>query len=98
MRASRSRSAPRARARLCATGVGHPRSDHTHVFVRGVQVGCNRRIGDFQTGTSRSCGCEGFRPILGGLSEAGFAVASHEDDAPIAPLRSALPRTKEHLA
>jgi len=77
---------------------GHPRSDHNHVFVRGVRVGCNRRLGDFQTGMTWSCDCDGFRPIVGGLSEASFAAASDYDDAPITKLRSALPRTKEHLA
>lgn len=67
---------------------GHPRFDHTHVFVGGVRVGCNRRVGDFQTGTSWSCDCEGFRPIVGGLSQASFASAGAEDDAPMPRLRS----------
>jgi hypothetical protein len=66
---------------------GHPRADHSHVFVRGVDVGCNRRIGDFQTLTSRPCDCEGFRPITGSLSEASFAAPDDDQGAPPPLLR-----------
>lgn len=66
---------------------GHHRADHTQVFVRGVKVGCNKRIGDFQTGTSWSCGCQGFRPITGELSEASFAAANDEQETPLPQLR-----------
>lgn len=68
---------------------GHPRSDHTQVFVRGVRLGCDYRVGDFQTLTSQPCECEGFRPITGRLSEASFATTGAEDDGPIPRLRSA---------
>ena len=68
---------------------GHPRSEHTRVFVRDARTGCTRRVGDFQTFTSWACDCEGFRPVTGSLSEAAFAAATPdlEDGAPILPLR-----------
>lgn len=66
---------------------GHPRSDHSQVFVRGVHVGCDKRIGDFQTGTSWRCDCEGFRPITGSLSEASFAAADEESGMAMPLLR-----------
>ena len=59
---------------------GHPRGDHTQVFVRGVPAGCHRAIGDFQTLTHARCGCEAFRPIRGPLSDAGFAQPDPDAD------------------
>jgi hypothetical protein len=73
---------------------GHPRADHTHVFARGAPVRCKRRVGDFQTLTSRTCDCEGFRPITGELSEASFAAAGDEDDEPLPPLRTVRERSR----
>ncbi len=67
---------------------GHPRSDHSQVFVRGVHVGCNRRIGDFQTLTSGPCDCEGFRPITASLAEASFAAPDDDHEAPMPLLRA----------
>jgi len=60
---------------------GHPRGEHTRVFVHGASR-CNKRLGDFQAGTSWQCECEGFRPISGPLSDATFATAtpSSQDD------------------
>ena len=68
---------------------GHPRSEHTRVFVRDGRPGCNWRVGDFQTLTSWACDCEGFRPVAGSLSEAAFAETTPDSDcgAPIVPLR-----------
>jgi hypothetical protein len=66
---------------------GHPRADHTHVFVRATRVGCNRCVGDFQTLTSRPCDCEGFRPITGELSDASFAAPGAESDETFPSLR-----------
>lgn len=51
---------------------GHPRGDHTHVFVRGVPLGCRRVIGDFQSLSSWRCDCEGFQPVVGALADASF--------------------------
>jgi len=58
---------------------GHPRSDHTQVFVRGVPLGCKRQVGDFQALVSWQCDCEGFRPIAGALSDASFASEAEPD-------------------
>lgn len=66
---------------------GHPRSDHSQVFVRGVHVGCTKRVGDFQSGTSWLCDCEGFRPITGTLSDASFAVPDENEEAGMPSLR-----------
>jgi hypothetical protein len=67
---------------------GHPRGDHGQVFIRGVMPGCDRRIGDFQTLTSRTCDCPGFRPIKGPVSDATFARTDVEtDDPPLPQLR-----------
>jgi hypothetical protein len=68
---------------------GHPRSEHTRVFVRDGRPGFNWRVGDFQTLTSSECDCEGFRPVVGALSEAAFAAATPDQDAsaPILSLR-----------
>ena len=68
---------------------GHPRSEHTRVFVRAGRAACNRRVGDFQTLTSWACDCEGFRPVTGTLSEAAFAAATPDQggSASILPLR-----------
>ncbi|MGH3055972.1 MAG: hypothetical protein ACRDL7_13440 [Gaiellaceae bacterium] len=74
---------------------GHPRSDHSQVFVRGVHIGCNRRIGDFQTLTSGPCDCEGFHPISGSLSEASFAAPDDDHGATMAPLRVVRERPRE---
>lgn len=57
------------------------------MFVRGVHVGCNRRIGDFQTLTSGSCDCEGFRPITGNLSDANFAAPDEDHETAMPSLR-----------
>ncbi len=54
---------------------GHKRSDHRQVLVRGEST-CNKRLGDFQTGMSWPCECEGFQPVKGLLSDATFASAS----------------------
>lgn len=72
---------------------GHERGDHTRVFIHG-QCKCNKLVGDFQTGTSSQCNCEGFRPIRGPLSEATFATSrpSVQDDPLAVPLRLAHPR------
>jgi hypothetical protein len=68
---------------------GHPRSEHTRVFVRNGRAGCNRRVGDFQTLASWACACEGFRPVTGALAEAAFAAATPESDGGVSilPLR-----------
>lgn len=69
---------------------GHERGDHARVFVHG-QSKCSKRIGDFQTGTSWLCGCEGFRPISGSFSEAAWTadMPSSDDDPLAVPLRLA---------
>jgi hypothetical protein len=56
------------------------------VFVRGVDVGSNRRVGDFQTGTSWRCDCVGFRPITGDLSDASFAAPGDDQKEAAMPL------------
>jgi hypothetical protein len=66
---------------------GHPRFQHSQVFVRGVPVGCNKIVGDFQTGAKWPCKCMGFRPITGELSEASFAASANERDEPLPILR-----------
>jgi hypothetical protein len=69
---------------------GHPRADHTRVFARRNRKGCARILGDFQTGRSWTCDCEGFRPLDGTLADARFAVEEAEpDDGPLPPLRLA---------
>jgi hypothetical protein len=70
---------------------GHPRSEHSQVFVRGVPVGCSKVVGDFQTGAKWRCKCEGFRPITGELSEASFAAPDPDDELPLLRLRVAQP-------
>jgi len=65
---------------------GHRRADHTKVFVRGGARGCNRAVGDFQTLMSWTCGCERFRPIVGALSDASFAMPDPESPM-LPPLR-----------
>jgi hypothetical protein len=69
---------------------GHPRSDHTHVFARGVPRGCCRIVGDFQSLRKWRCDCEGFRPVSGRLSDAAFAEP--DPDPLLAPLRTLPPR------
>jgi hypothetical protein len=53
---------------------GHPRRDHTHVFVRGVAVGCGYVSFDFQALATSGCDCEGFAPVRGRLRDAGFVA------------------------
>lgn len=79
--------APIATCDACANSplcdrCGHPRGDHGQVFVRGVEPGCRRLTGDFQTLSSSLCPCPGFRPVAGPLREAGFARPD-EDPAPL---------------
>lgn len=62
------------------------------MFVRGVHVGCKKRVGDFQTGASWRCDCAGFRPITGELSQASFAAPDPDPEEAIPPLRAARPR------
>jgi hypothetical protein len=71
---------------------GHERGDHTQVFVRGESK-CTKRVGDFQTGRSWQCNCEGFVPLTGALSDATFAAAtpSGQSDPLAVPLRLARP-------
>ena len=68
---------------------GHPRSEHSQVFVRGVPSGCSKIVGDFQTGAKWPCKCGGFRPITGELSEAGFATSEDQTETVLPPLRLA---------
>jgi hypothetical protein len=69
---------------------GHPRADHTRVFVRQDPKGCARMIGDFQSGRSWPCECEGFRAIAGPLGNASFASAEPPPEADqLPPLRLA---------
>jgi hypothetical protein len=72
---------------------GHRRGDHRQVFVRGEST-CKKRLGDFQTGRTWACDCEGFRPLTGPLSEAAFAAATppSEVDPLSVRLRLAPPR------
>lgn len=67
---------------------GHPRGDHSHVFVRGVPAGCRRVIRDFQSLTSTRCDCDGFRPVQGDLGDATFAQPD-PDPLALPPLRRA---------
>lgn len=71
---------------------GHERADHARVFVHG-QSKCNKRVGDFQTGMSWQCDCEGFVPLRGALSDATFAAATppNQGDPLAVPLRLARP-------
>ena len=71
---------------------GHARGDHTRVFVHG-QSRCSKRLGDFQTGVTWKCKCEGFRPLSGALSDATFASArpSSGEDPLGVPFRFAKP-------
>jgi hypothetical protein len=58
---------------------GHPRSEHTQVYVRGVQPGCKKQVGDFQSLESWPCDCPGFQPVTGALSDATFASEPEPD-------------------
>lgn len=48
------------------------------MFVRRNRKACERIVGDFQTGRSWPCDCEGFRPIDGALADASFAVVEEQ--------------------
>jgi hypothetical protein len=70
---------------LC-DGCGHPRGDHSRVFVGGAGAGCSRVIGDFQSLTSWRCECRQFEPLEGAIRDATFAQPVPVD-TPIASLR-----------
>ena len=50
------------------------------MFVRGVRLGCDRIVGDFQSLTSWRCDCPGFAPIAAGIGAASFAQPNDEPD------------------
>jgi hypothetical protein len=55
--------------------------------VEGGERQCRRRIGDFQTLTSRPCSCPAYEPVRGPLSKATFAQPDPEPEGPIPSLR-----------
>jgi hypothetical protein len=59
------------------------------VYVKGGERECRRRIGDFQTLTSKACACSGYVPVEGPLADAGFAQPDPVvgGEMPIARLR-----------
>ena len=54
---------------------GHSRADHSRVFAKRGSKGCSRIVGDFQSGRSWPCDCEGFLPVGGDLADAAFAAS-----------------------
>jgi hypothetical protein len=57
------------------------------VYVKGGERECRRRIGDFQTLTSKACACSGYVPVEALLADAGFAQPDPVVDGEIARLR-----------